>query len=183
MCSIGSTYVWTREGWLFLAVVLDLFSRKLVGWAMNQNMETGLVVSALQMALLARSPQKGLLHHSDRGSQYASNDYQKLLKDNKMICSMSRKGNGPQMLMMGRSIMIMPVWRAFLLRLNRNWSTIASTRPARKPEKISLNTFRYGTIENTIEPGGEDCARREHSKLGYLSPEQFETKGQYQIAA
>jgi transposase InsO family protein len=72
---------------------LDLFSRKVVGWAMDQNMEKALLMSALQMALLARSPRKGLLHHSDRGSQYASNDYQKLLKDNKITCSMSRKGN------------------------------------------------------------------------------------------
>jgi transposase InsO family protein len=87
------TYVWTREGWLYLAVVLDLFSRKVVGWAMDDNMERGLIMRALQMALLARKPGKGLLHHSHRGSQYASNDYQKLLSDNWMDCSMSRKGN------------------------------------------------------------------------------------------
>ena len=92
----GITYVWTREGWLYLAVVLDLFSRKVVGWAMEANMERGLVMRALQMALLTRKPGKGLLYHSDRGSRYASNDYQKLLSDNWMDCSMSRKGNGAQ---------------------------------------------------------------------------------------
>ncbi len=90
------TYVWTKEGWLYLAVVLDLFSRKVVGWSMNSSMEKELVLNALRMALQARRPEKGLLHHSDRGSQYASNDYQKLLNDNKISCSMSRKGNGSQ---------------------------------------------------------------------------------------
>lgn len=75
------TYVWTKEGWLYLAVVLDLFSRKVVGWSMNAHMERGLVIAALTMALQARQPPKGLLHHSDRGSQYASNDYQKLLTE------------------------------------------------------------------------------------------------------
>ncbi len=119
------------------AVVLDLFSRKVVGWAMDQSMERGLVVRALQMALQTRKPEKGLLHHSDRGSQYASNDYQKLLGDNKITCSMSRK----------ETVMIIPAWRA-LLPSNRNWYTTASSRPERKPDKTSLNTFRCGTTEN-----------------------------------
>lgn len=87
------TYVCTKEGWLYLAVVLDLFSRKVVGWAMDASMEKELVMKALQMALQARKPTKGLLHHSDRGSQYASKDYQKLLNSNNIGCSMSRKGN------------------------------------------------------------------------------------------
>jgi transposase InsO family protein len=89
----ATTYVWTKEGWLYLTVVLDLYSRKVIGWAMDKNMERGLVIKALRMALLARRPPQGLLHHSDRGSQYASNDYQKLLDENKITCSMSRKGN------------------------------------------------------------------------------------------
>jgi len=87
------TYIWTGEGWLYLAVVLDLFSRKVVGWSMQPTMATCLVNGALQMALLQRKPSKGLLHHSDRGSRYASNEYQHLLGDAGGHCSMSRKGN------------------------------------------------------------------------------------------
>jgi len=87
------TYVPTREGWLYLATVLDLFSRKIVGWSMGARMTKSLVIDALQMAVGRRSPPPGLLHHSDRGSQYASNDYQQMLADHQMVCSMSRKGN------------------------------------------------------------------------------------------
>jgi putative transposase len=87
------TYVWTRQGWLYLAVVLDLFSRRVVGWAMEPTLERGLVLAALRMALPWRRPGPGLLHHSDRGSQYASGDYQRLLEQRKISCSMSRKGN------------------------------------------------------------------------------------------
>ncbi len=87
------TYLWTNQGWLYLAVVVDLYSRKVVGWALNNHMKVSLVSDALQMAYHRRYPNKGLIHHSDRGSQYASNEYQKLLNENSMICSMSRKGN------------------------------------------------------------------------------------------
>jgi putative transposase len=87
------SYVWTFEGWLYLAVVMDLHSRQIVGWAMNERMKTQLVLDALAMAYWKRKPSKGLLHHSDRGSQYASHDYQKQLMNYGMIPSMSRKGN------------------------------------------------------------------------------------------
>jgi transposase InsO family protein len=87
------TYLWTNEGWLYLAVVIDLYSRKIVGWSLNSHMKASLVSDALQMAYFRRHPNKGLVHHSDRGSQYASKEYQKLLTQNGMICSMSRKGN------------------------------------------------------------------------------------------
>lgn len=87
------TYLWTMEGWLYLAVVIDLFSRKVVGWAMDSSMKASLVTEALSMAYWRRKPGKGLIHHSDRGSQYAGRDYQNLLGDYGMICSMSRKGN------------------------------------------------------------------------------------------
>lgn len=87
------TYVPTAEGWLYLAVVLDLYSRRIVGWAMSDSLHRQLVIDALQMAITARRPAPGLLHHSDRGSQYASHDYQALLTRAKMISSMSRKGN------------------------------------------------------------------------------------------
>ncbi len=87
------TYVATGEGWLYLAVFLDLFSRQVVGWAMSAWMSADLVVDALQMARWRRRPGKGLLVHTDRGSQYASGRFQSLLKDKGYVCSMSRKGN------------------------------------------------------------------------------------------
>ncbi len=87
------TFVWTWEGWMYLAVIVDLFSRRVVGWAAADHMRTELVTSALQMALGRRCPDDGLLHHSDRGSQYASGDYRKQLRDNGIVCSMSRKAN------------------------------------------------------------------------------------------
>ena len=87
------TYIWTLQGWVYLAVVIDLYSRRVVGWYLDRRMETALVIRALMMAINLRNPPKGLLHHSDRGSQYASHDYQKLLRQHGMVCSMSRKGN------------------------------------------------------------------------------------------
>lgn len=87
------TYIPTAEGWLYLAVVLDLYSRRIVGWAMSDSLHRQLVIDALQMALTARQPPPELLHHSDRGSQYASQEYQTLLTQAQMVGSMSRKGN------------------------------------------------------------------------------------------
>lgn len=87
------TYVWTAEGWLYLSVVLDLYSRLVVGWAMEPYLTDSLTKKALQMALARRQPQPGLLHHSDRGSQYASASYQHLLSSHQALTSMSRTGN------------------------------------------------------------------------------------------
>jgi transposase InsO family protein len=87
------TYIRTRSGWLYLATVLDLFSRKVVGWAMAPNMPAELVCAALRMAIQQRQPARGLIVHSDRGSQYASDLYQALLDKHGFVCSMSRKGN------------------------------------------------------------------------------------------
>ena len=87
------TYIATSEGWLYLAVVLDLFSRRVVGWSMSGTMPQELTITALQMAITNRRPAPGLLHHSDRGSQYAAHAYRQLLADTDMLCSMSRKGN------------------------------------------------------------------------------------------
>lgn len=87
------TYLWTVQGWLYLAVIIDLYSRKVVGRAMNSRMKTALVKEALSMAFFRRKPPKGLIHHSDRGSQYASLEYQQLLESYGMKCSMSRKGD------------------------------------------------------------------------------------------
>lgn len=87
------TYLWTREGWLYLAVVIDLFSRKVIGWAMEPTLSRELALKALRMAIAARNPNTGLIAHTDQGVQYASGDYQSLLKLYGIICSMSRKGN------------------------------------------------------------------------------------------
>jgi transposase InsO family protein len=87
------TYLWTQQGWIYLAVVIDLYSRRVVGWSMDKRMKKALVIRALMMAVNLRHPPPGLIHHSDRGSQYASYAYQALLKQHGMICSMSRKGN------------------------------------------------------------------------------------------
>jgi putative transposase len=87
------TYIWTQEGWLYLAVMIDLYSRKVVGWSMTTRMKSQLVCDALTMALWNRQPEAGLICHSDRGSQYASKRYRKLLASQDFIGSMSRKGN------------------------------------------------------------------------------------------
>jgi transposase InsO family protein len=87
------TYIWTNEGWLYLAVVLDLFSRQVVGWSLNNRMSRGIIMDSLRMAVWRRQPAPGLLFHSDRGSQYCSADFQKMLKTHAMVSSMSRKGN------------------------------------------------------------------------------------------
>lgn len=87
------TCIPTEEGWLYLGAIIDLFSRRVVGWAMGDDMSRQLTLRALEMAVQRRRPAPGLIHHSDRGSQYASGDYQKALKKHGMTCSMSRKGN------------------------------------------------------------------------------------------
>ncbi|MCU7558669.1 IS3 family transposase [Macrococcus sp. TMW 2.2395] len=87
------TYVYTREGWLYLATVMDLFSRRIIGWAMSSRMSKELVISALERAYVTQEPKAGLIHHSDRGSQYASVEYQKKLREKEITTSMSRKGN------------------------------------------------------------------------------------------
>ena len=91
--STDITYIKTRQGWVYLAVVLDLYSRRVVGWHIDRQMTVTLVSRALRMAINLRQPPRGLLHHSDRGVQYACKDYQKLLQEHGMRCSMSRKGN------------------------------------------------------------------------------------------
>ena len=87
------TYIPTEEGWLYLAAVKDLFQKKIVGWSMGERITKELAISALEMAISRRHPQAGLVHHSDRGSQYASGDYQQKLLDHGILCSMSKKGD------------------------------------------------------------------------------------------
>jgi len=90
---VDISYVWTAEGWLYLAIVLDLFSRRIVGWAVSDRLKKSLALTALNRAIVMRNPAPGLIHHSDRGSQYCSHDYQKLLQAHDLIPSMSGKGN------------------------------------------------------------------------------------------
>ena len=87
------TYIWTQEGWLYLAVMIDLFSRAVVGWSLSSRLKSALATSALEMAILKRVPDQGLMVHHDRGSQYAGHKYQELLEKHEIVCSMSRKGN------------------------------------------------------------------------------------------
>jgi putative transposase len=87
------TYLDTREGWLYLAVLIDLYSRRVVGWAMSERIDTALAMNALNMALARRNPQRGLIHHTDRGCQYASHEYRRQLRGIGAVCSMSRKGD------------------------------------------------------------------------------------------
>jgi transposase InsO family protein len=87
------TYIWTREGWLYLAAIVDLYSRRVVGWATSERIDTKLCLAALRQAVLERQPAPGLIHHSDRGSQYASEEYRQALATHGIVCSMSRKGD------------------------------------------------------------------------------------------
>jgi putative transposase len=149
------TYIRTAQGWLYLAVVLDLYSRKVVGWAMSPTMPAGLVMSALTMALQQRRPAPGLVLHSDRGSQYASDEYQALLKQHHVVCSMSRKGN-----CWDNSVME----RFFLnLKMERVWQRLyANHDEARRDISQYIVSF-YNAV-------------RLHSTLGYLSPAAYEAK-------
>jgi putative transposase len=150
------TYLPTQEGWLYLAGVLDLFSRKFVGWAMAATMTTELVSQALQMALQTRKPGSGLLHHSDRGSQYVSRDYQTLLKTHHMVVSMSRTGNCYDNAVMESA------WGTLKTELADDAGQLLwSTR-----QQAKSNVFWY--LEGFYN------RHRRHSALGYLSPEQFE---------
>lgn len=146
------TYIWTLEGWLYLAVVMDLFSRQIVGWALDKRMKSQLVMDALKMAYWRRKPAAGLLHHSDRGSQYAGTKYQKLLKSYKMICSMSRKGNCWDNAPMERFFRSLKSEHLSYCRL--------ISRAVARAEVLDYITF-YN-------------AYRRHSTLGYLSPMEFE---------
>ena len=153
------TYVATCEGWLYLAVVMDLFSRRIVGWSMSASLEATLVIDALHMALDQRRPAAGLMHHSDRGSQYASCDFRQLLDGHDIVCSMSRRGNcydnAPT--------------ESFFGKLKAEWvygEHYATRHQARQ------HIFQY--IELFYN------RKRKHAALRYLSPATFETLHQPQ---
>lgn len=150
--SADLTYVWTDEGWLYLAVVLDLFNREVVGWSIKPRMTADIVIDALTMAWFRRKPAPGLMHHSDRGSQYASHAFQDRLTEYGMVCSMSRKGN---------------CWdnaptESFFNSLKNE--RVHGMRYATRDEAIA-DLFAY------IEPFYNRSRR--HSTLGYTSPTQF----------
>ena len=147
------TYVWTAEGWLYVAAVIDLFSRRVVGWSMNAAMTAQLVTDALVMAIWRRGKPDALLHHSDRGSQYSSEQFQRLMADNGVVCSMSRSGN---------------VWDN--AAMESFFSSLKTERMARKMyrtrDEARADVFDY--IERFYNP------KRRHSRIGYMSPMEFE---------
>ena len=147
------TYVWTLEGWLYLAVILDLFSRRVVGWSLSERLERGIALDALKMALQDRKPPQGLLHHSDRGSQYASAHYQQLLTEEGITCSMSEVGqcwdNAPMESFFGR------------LKCEVAPGEMFATRDQARAELFEYLEVFYNRV-------------RRHSSLGFLSPVEFE---------
>ncbi len=148
----GGHLLHTAEGWLYLATVIDLFSRGIVGWAMADHMETPLVEQALRMALIRRRPTAGLLHHSDRGSQYASKDYLALLASQGIAVSMSRTGNCHDNAVM----------ESFFGKLKTEWAT------EQYPTRAEARTDIFEYIEVWYN------RQRRHSTLGYLCPHDFE---------
>ena len=147
------TYLWTSEGWLFTAVVLDLFSRRVVGWSMQPAMTAQLVTDALVMAIWRRGAVEALLHHSDRGSQYTSEPFQRLLRDLGVTCSMSRSGN---------------VWDNAVME--SFFSTLKTERTNGKhyPTRNAARADVFDYIERFYNP------TRRHSTLGNVSPINFE---------
>jgi putative transposase len=147
------TYLWTAEGWLFIAVVLDLYSRRVVGWSMSSSMTAQLVADALTMALWRRGTPKELLHHSDQGSQYTSEQFQRLLSSQGIKCSMSRRGD---------------CWDN--AAMESFFSSLKTERTSRRNyasrDEARADVFDY--IERFYNQ------QRRHSTLGYVSPAEFE---------
>lgn len=150
---VDISYVWTAEGWLYLAIVLDLFSRRIVGWQLSDRMKRGLAMEALRRAIALRRPPPGLIHHSDRGSQYCSDDYRRMLRDNGFVASMSGRGNCYD------NAMVETVFKTIKSELI--WRTSFATR-----DQASKAIGQY--IEGFYNP------RRRHSSLNYVSPATFE---------
>jgi putative transposase len=147
------TYLPTREGWLYLAVLLDLYSRRVVGWAMSERNDEALTLTALQMALDQRQPQPGLIHHSDRGTTYASGTYQDVLATRGIVCSMSRKGN----------CWDNAVAESFFSTLDIECEH-GELFPSRSAARREVAEYILGFYNPT----------RLHSTLGYRSPMEFE---------
>lgn len=149
------SYIWTGEGWLYLAVIIDLYSRRVIGWAVSDRMKRDLAIRALQMAINLRQPPPGCIHHTDRGSQYCSHDYEKLLRRHHFEVSMSGKGNcfdNAAVETFFKTLKAELIWR-------RNWET---------RRQVELALFEY--INGFYNP------RRRHSALAGKSPVAFERK-------
>ena len=154
------TYIWTNSGWVYLASVMDLFSRKIIGWNIGTKLTKELAIVALERALTFRTPSEGMIHHSDRGSQYASNEYTGILKDNNIEISMSRKGDC------------------------YDNACIESFHATIKKELIYRTKFKVQeeaklAVWNYIS--GFYNEKRSHSTLGYISPNQFENRYKEQL--
>lgn len=149
------TYLRTRSGWLYLAAVMDLYSRKIVGWAMAPAMPAQLVCSALQMAITQRNPAPGLIVHSDRGSQYASDAHRALLERHQLRASMSRKGNCWDNAVMERFFLN--------LKMERVWQRDYANHAEAQRDVVDYIVGFYNNV-------------RLHSKLGYLPPTDYERK-------
>jgi putative transposase len=149
------TYLWTAEGWLYVAAVIDLFSRRVVGWSMSANMTAQLVADALLMAIWRRGEPDALLHHSDQGSQYRSEQFQRLMAERGIVCSMSRSGN---------------VWDN--AAMESFFSSLKTERTARKTYRTrnEAKTDVFDYIERFYN------TTRRHSTIGYISPVEFERK-------
>lgn len=150
------TFIATDEGWLYLAAEMDLYSRKIVGWAMSDRLDTALVAQALAMALQRRRPGAGLLHHSDRGCQYASGLFRRLLSDHGLVCSMSRKGNAYDNAPM----------ESFFSSFKRE--RVHQVHYATRSQ-ARTDVFEYLEVFYNRQ--------RLHSSLGYRSPADFEAQG------
>jgi putative transposase len=147
------TFIWTRQGWLYLAAILDVFSRRVVGWATGQHVDRHLALAALDMALAKRCPGRGLVHHSDRGSTYASRDYRRALRSRGIRCSMSRKGD----------CWDNAVAESFFATLKREMEEIDNLE-SWAAANLSIGEY----IDGFYNP------RRRHSALNYSSPIEFE---------
>ena len=147
------SYIWTREGWLYLAVVVDLFARRVVGWAVADRLHRELALTALRRALIVRRPTPGLIHHSDRGSQFCSDDYQAELRKHGILISMSGKGNRYD------NAMVETFFKT--LKSELVWRTMFETR-----QDAEQAIGRY--IDGFYNPV------RRHSALGFTSPAKFE---------
>lgn len=154
------TYLWTKEGWLYLAIVMDIYSRKIIGWSINSSLSTELVIRALMMALVHRNPERGIIFHSDRGSQYTSSAFREILKNYGIVQSMSSTGNCYDN----------AITESFFHTLKTEltyWEKYQTREEAKRSifEYIEINYNR----------------RRLHSSLGYLSPVEFEEKNSKEL--
>ena len=147
------TYIWTRQGWLYLSVLIDLFSRRVVGWAMGDTLATELPLRALHMAIQTRRPPRGLIHHTDRGCQYASAEYRAVLEQHGIVASMSRKGN---------------CWD------NAVAESFFATLKTELVRDLDLLTHDHAKRELFAYIEGFYNRRRRHSSLAYATPNKVE---------